>query len=225
MDTADPGLQRVSTVDALVQAIRRRVLTGELEPGAQLREIELAASFGVGRHSLRAALQALVHEGVLRHEPNRGVFIPRLTRADVEDLFLLRTALEVEAHRILVARKAPLDEASAVVAALESLDSGVAWDEVVELDLRFHRVLIEQVGSARMSRTFASLQAELRLLLAQLGSSQYGGLAEVVEQHRRVLDALATGSSRTATREIRAHLDQGVEDLLKIVDAPAESAA
>ena len=63
---ARAALARVSTVDALVDALRHRVLSGELAPGAAMREVELSEEYGVGRHSLRAALQALVHEGLLR---------------------------------------------------------------------------------------------------------------------------------------------------------------
>src|SRR3712207_540105 len=80
-DTMSPmsaqPLNRVSTVDALAGALRTQILNGELSPGAQLREVELASAFGVGRYSLRAAMQTLVHEGLLRHEPNRGVFVPQ----------------------------------------------------------------------------------------------------------------------------------------------------
>src|SRR4051794_13505606 len=108
---ARKSLQRVSTVDALSEALRGRVLSGSLPPGAQLREIELTEEYGVGRHSLRAAMQALVHEGLLRHEPNHGVFVPRLSRADVEDLFLVRTALEVEVARQIVEHRRPIPAA------------------------------------------------------------------------------------------------------------------
>src|SRR2546428_14179037 len=62
----------VSTVEAIAEALRDRVLNGELAPGTPLREVELSRHFGVGRHSLRAALQSLTAEGLLEHAPNRG---------------------------------------------------------------------------------------------------------------------------------------------------------
>src|SRR3954469_1178413 len=133
--TADAALHRVSTVEALVVALRSRILTGQIGPGAQMREVELSSEFGVGRHSLRAALQALTHEGLLHHELNRGVFVPEFSEQDVEDLFLLRGALETEAARLIVVRRAPLDDAVAAVEELERLTGDEPWDEVIEIDL------------------------------------------------------------------------------------------
>ena len=47
-------LQRTTTVDALADALRARILDGALAPGARLRERELCEQYGVARHSLRA---------------------------------------------------------------------------------------------------------------------------------------------------------------------------
>jgi DNA-binding GntR family transcriptional regulator len=206
-------LPRVSTVEALAAVLRRQILTGELPPGSQLREIELAQGFGVGRHSLRAALQALVHEGLLHHEPHRGVFVPQMEAADVEDLFRLRTALEVEAARTLVLRGTAVDDAVRCVEALEALSGDEPWDEVIELDLGFHRALIDAVGSRHLSQAFASLQAQLRLMNAQL-RPQYERADKVGREHRAVLDAILSGDVATAERALRAHLEHGVQEIV-----------
>src|ERR1700712_4054400 len=107
-----------SLVDASTARIRASILNGELGPGVQLREVELGEALGVGRHSLRAALQALAHEGLVRHEPNRGAFVPRITAADVEDIFRLRLALESEAAREVTAVPALTD----ILARMRALD-------------------------------------------------------------------------------------------------------
>lgn len=212
-------LPRVSTVDALAAVLRRQVLTGELPPGSQLREIELAQGFGVGRHSLRAALQALVHEGILHHEPHRGVFVPQMEASDVEDLFRLRTALEVEAARTLVLRGAAVADAVRCVEALEALSGEEPWDEVIELDLGFHRALIDAVGSRHLSKAFASLQAQLRLMNAQL-RPQYERADKVGREHRAVLDAILGGDVAAAERAVRAHLEHGVQEIVSAEPQP-----
>jgi DNA-binding GntR family transcriptional regulator len=213
MTTPDTALHRVSTVDALVGALRSRILTGQIGPGAQMRELELTSEFGVGRHSLRAALQALTHEGLLHHEPNRGVFVPEFSARDVEDLFLLRAALETEAARLIVARRAPLDDAVAAVEELERLTGDEPWDEVIEIDLRFHRSLIDAVGSSRMSRAFRALQTELRLLIAQL-KQDYDRPDAVGAEHRLVLEAVLGRSPQRAVKAVREHLEVGVRDIV-----------
>lgn len=213
---ASAPLNRVSTVEALVDALRSEILSGRLRPGAQMREVDLAATYSVGRHSLRAALQSLVHEGLLRHEPNRGVFVPEMSAADVQDLFTLRIALETEAARLVAGRREGLEGLQEAVVELERLGGEEPWPQVLEVDLRFHRTLIDTVGSARMSRTFVSLQAELRLLLAQL-KPRYQRPDAIGAEHRRVFEAILGGRGPTAVKGIREHLEKGAEDIRRTV--------
>src|ERR1044071_3609472 len=97
-------LHRMSTVDALADALRREILDGVLEAGAWLRERELVETYGVARHSLRAALRALAAEGLVTIEPHRGAHVAKLTEEDVRWLYELRTALELEAAHLSLER-------------------------------------------------------------------------------------------------------------------------
>ena len=99
-------LNTVSTVDAAANVLRELILDGELEPGSRLREAEFAERLGIARHSFRAATQVLISEGMLRREPHRGVQVTVLDAGDIVDTFRLRTALETEAVRIVIADRA-----------------------------------------------------------------------------------------------------------------------
>src|SRR4051812_40087925 len=112
-------LSRVSTVDALVGALRSRILTGDLAPGAHLSEVELAGAYGVGRHSLRAAFRELARDGLLVHEPNRGVRVPVPTAEESADLHRHRAALELGALRVAIADGASFEGIRAPLAVLE----------------------------------------------------------------------------------------------------------
>jgi DNA-binding GntR family transcriptional regulator len=72
-------LERPSTVDLLAGDLRREILDGVLPAGARLRERELQETYGVARHSLRAALRSLATEGLVHIEPHRGARVARLT--------------------------------------------------------------------------------------------------------------------------------------------------
>src|SRR5215213_3016384 len=97
-------LHRMSTVDALAAALRREILDGALPAGAWLRERELCESYGVARHSLRAALRALAAEGLVKIEPHRGAHVAELSPQEVRWLYELRAALELEAAHLALAR-------------------------------------------------------------------------------------------------------------------------
>ena len=70
----------------------------------ELSEAEIASTYGVSRPTARSALTALVHEGLLYREANKRACVPRLSREDVEDLFLIRIPIETEVVRLLIER-------------------------------------------------------------------------------------------------------------------------
>lgn len=217
--TSSSRLARVSTTEALEAAIAEEVLHQDFEPGAQIREADLVTRYGVGRNSVRAALQALVHAGLLRHEKNRGVFVPDFTVQDVADLFLLRNALEQQAVATVALEGKPLDGVERAFAELESLDPGSDWTRTTAIDLGLHAAVVSAAGSERMSRTYAGLVLELRLLLAHV-QDLYPQPATLVPGHREIVDALRDRDGGRASAALHAHL---AESATQIVDAVSQA--
>lgn len=204
------ALRPVSTTEALVGALREQVLAGGLPAGTRLPEEGLAISFGVARPTVRAAVQALVYEGLLRRKPNRTAYVPQLTGEDVRDLFLVRTALELHAVTTLIERGArPLAAQQALERLEEKDEPDPSWTEVVDAALGFHRGLIEAVESPRLERAFGSLEAELRLCFAQMKQGHGGLPADRTVEHRQILDAIANRDAEQATALMRKHLGRG----------------
>ncbi len=96
--------QTTSRVETLEDELERQVLDGRFKPGEHLGEIALAEEFDVGRNTLRAAFDGLVRRGLLVKSRNRGVFVRALTAHDLGEIYEVRTALEVQASRMLAAR-------------------------------------------------------------------------------------------------------------------------
>lgn len=190
-------------------ALREQILAGEVPPGTLFPEEGLAARFGVARPTVRTAVQTLVFEGLLRREPNRTAHVPQLTAADVRDLFLVRTPLELHAIRTLVERGVRPVTAEQALERLEPPETGRSWTQVVNAALGFHRGLIDAVESPRLTRVFGSLEAELRLCFAQFKQAHGGLPADRTIEHRRILDAIVSRDAEEATRIMRAHLDRG----------------
>jgi DNA-binding GntR family transcriptional regulator len=205
-------LEVVSTLDALSASLRRRLLDGELAPGTALGEVDLASEYGVARPTARAAIQALVAEGLLRREPNRSARVPELTADDVRDLFYVREPLELQVVATLVDRHERPPAAEEAVRRLEALPRRAPWDEVVEADMDFHMALVEAVGSPRLERVYASLQSEIRLCMVQL-KPVYDEVTKVAAEHRDLLELIANGPKRAALKMMTEHLAIAVRDL------------
>jgi DNA-binding GntR family transcriptional regulator len=201
------ALQRVSTVDAIAAALRTRILDGELPAGERLREHELVEAYGVARHSLRAALRSLAAEGLVTLEPNRGASVARLTAADLDALFELRTALELEAARLALARndgrlpKAVHDAVRMMAAVCAQPEP--PWSAVVEAHDRVHGAIVAAARSPRIERAYGALAGEMRLFVIGLRPSW--SLDRMAEHHERLLADL----EREGPEPLRAHLSEG----------------
>jgi DNA-binding GntR family transcriptional regulator len=210
----DLRLTTVSTVEAAANAIRGLILDGQLEPGARLRETEFAERLGIARHSFRAATQILISEGLLRREPNRGVHVPVFEPDDLIDVFRLRTALEVEAVRLVMAAGVVPEAASDSVRALSALGEDAPWRAVVEPDMRFHRAIIDASGSERLIRAYATVHSEVLLCLVWL-RPHYDRPSQVAAEHEELIAAMRGGDADRAEDLFRAHLREAAENLTR----------
>lgn len=220
MTDAAVRLATVSVVDALAASLRERVLDGRLASGSTLTEAEISATYGVSRPTARSALACLVHEGLLHREANKRAAVPRLSRADIDDLFLTRIPLELEAVRLLMERgTVPVRAAARAIADLDLLEADAAHSAFVEADLRFHQSLVDAVGSPRLTRLYRLIRGEMHLCMVQTRHTL--GRRRIVAEHTAILDAMRTGDREEAVRRMREHLTGAHRSLQQVFTAAA----
>ncbi len=202
----------ISTTEAVIVSLREKILDGAIEPGAPLPEADLTREFGVARPTVRAAIQTLCHEGLLKRERNRSAFVPVLGHDDVRDLFSVRIPIECLIVRELFERAAPLGEVHSAIGGLSVLTPHSHWSEVVDADLGFHQALAQAVGSPRLERLYLSMSGEIRLCMAQLRPAWQSPTA-MAEEHRELLDVIERGNVDDASDRMTAHLERAVRDL------------
>jgi DNA-binding GntR family transcriptional regulator len=203
-------LHRTSTVDALAAALRREILDGELPAGSWLRERELCEAYGVARHSLRAALRALVAEGLVRIEPHRGARVAELNADDVRWLYELRAALELEAAHLALERhdgRLPAEVHDAL-ARLQAACEGDSWSAVNEAHADLHGAIVAAARSPRIAAAHAALSGEMRLFLLAL--KPYIPAADLATDHA----ALVRGLERHGPAVLRRHLHDAAARLV-----------
>lgn len=208
----------MTAVESVVDALREEILDGRLEAGEPLRETGLAERFGVNRHTIRAALQALAGERLVSFEAYRGARVRAFSDTDVIALMEYRTAIEVEAARLLRVRLqqsgSPLP--APVVAANDALRRACSerpgdHRRIEEAHAALHHAIVAAAESPRLLEAHAGLLAELGLFMVQLRTVLPA--EEMIAQHDRLVDAL-TGDEGEA--ELRSHLAHSAAQLIAL---------
>lgn len=212
LDQLEP-IARAPTALIIARRIRAAMLDGTLSPGTRMVETRLAEQLGVSRAPVREALQRLIQEGLAVNK-RRGVFIRELTSEDVLDVYLARTACETAAADAII--QAPHDvDWEVLESALSALEAGAAASDLrstLEADRLFHEKLVEAASSPRLTRMFATLLVETAICLRRLEGAYSEG-THLVEEHRRILNALRAGDRDEVSRAITAHMDDAVRHL------------
>src|SRR5262245_41244863 len=119
---------RRTLVPQVVEELRAQICSGEWSVGSRIpTEPELVEALGVGRNTVREAVNALVHAGVLERRQGSGTYVTathelggalarRMADAEVAEAIEVRRAFEVEAARLAAVRRTPEDLAALDVA-------------------------------------------------------------------------------------------------------------
>lgn len=193
----------------VIAEMRRRIITGEIEPGVNLSELALADEFGVSRTPVREALKQLETEGLVEVRPRVGTFVTTPSRREITELFEMKELLEGAAARLL-AQRGRVPEVEQMEENLRQADKAVARDDrqrYAELVQEFHDLLI--VGSDN-----SKLEAHYRMLMNQLAYprlvttslSQPGRPLQSDREHHRVLDLILAKDGDSAEAVMREHV-------------------
>lgn len=212
-------LDRASTTQVVADALRERILDGQLRSGSQCQELQLTAALGVSRNTLREAFQILIAERLLVREPHRGVFVRRLEAADVRDIYAVRRLIECAALAAPASTRG-LPEMQAAVETAHAAAARGDWYEVGNADVRFHLAITASVGSARVDRTMRALLAELRLAF-QLMADAHALHEPFLGRNQQLAEMLEQGRPVEASIELAGYLDDA-EQLLLATLTPVE---
>ena len=183
-------------------------MTGQLQPGDRLREVELSEQLKVSRAPLREALRQLEQEGLVISYPYRGTEVLGVTQEEIEEILIpIRMTLE----RFAVKHALPTmeaDEFSALDLVVEKMRQAAAAADARALsdaDIEFHDQIIEQANQAHCRQIWNMIQPRVWAYFRRDAES-HASLDEVVEQHEKYLNALRTGVVETALAAVDQHL-------------------
>ena len=194
--------------ETIADALRDEILDGRLPAGSRLVETDLAERFGVSRGPVRDALAELAREGLAVDLPRRGTFVSSLTEADLDEVYVIRRAIEEAAVRLAVER-ATGEELDGIRASLDEVEGAYARGDLAtawEADMAFHRTYCRLSRNGRLLALFDELASQTVLLMrTALASRASLGWTPPVEYHRRIADAIAARDVEAAIQAVGDH--------------------
>jgi DNA-binding GntR family transcriptional regulator len=199
------GLTHSSLRSAVLDAIRRDILSGRFAQGERLPEEELASELEVSRHPVREALHTLAAEGFVELEPRRGARVAVITAKKAEELFEVRQPLEATVARLAARRRTDeqLGALCHLVRTAEAVLETGRVETLPELNEEFHRLLAEAADNNLLSTTLERMSQVIRWVYAARVEDRS---AASWSEHRDLVDAIAKHDDEAAAALATAHI-------------------
>lgn len=206
-------LAQESTPSIIADKLRKAIGHGEIKPGTQLGEADLARKLGVSRGPLRDGMQRLTQEGLLISIRNRGLFVIDMTPEEIRDMYLAREAIERAAARKILDGNYEAAGKALLEIANQMLDADGDPAAIGELDIAFHELLVRSAESPRLSRMHRTSIVETRMCIHALEETYLATDARALE-HERLANAIRSGDAELTDRLLMDHMDDAIERLV-----------
>jgi DNA-binding GntR family transcriptional regulator len=205
-----------STADLIATSLRADIMQGRLRGEQPLRQDEIAAQFGVSKIPVREALFQLKAEGLVAFYPNRGAVVSKLSLAEADEIFIMRTALETAALRRAIPHLtiADLARAEEILNAIDREQNAARWGQ---FNLEFHATLYHPASLPRLMEWVRTLHIKVaRYLVIYLAGMDYQMASQ--NEHRDILEACRRGNIEAATAHLTHHLQSASNHLIAFLN-------
>ncbi|MCG7508088.1 GntR family transcriptional regulator [Mesorhizobium retamae] len=216
------GISLGETVGPQVyRLLRRRIIQAELLPGERLSESEVAKTLSVSRQPVREAFIKLSEEGLVQVLPQRGTFVTKISVAAVMDARFVREAIEADVVRLIAESREPdaVDELRRQVVEQKKVPHNDR-SAFLRLDELFHHTLAASAGKSYAWNVIESVKAQMdRVRFLSVDDMH---VTRLIDQHERIVEAIATNDQAGAEQAMRLHLREILNSLPEIAGSRAE---
>ena len=210
--------RRTGLVDQVIDQMRQAISNGDWAVDQRIpAEPELVSALGVGRNTVREAVRALSHAGLLEVRQGDGTFVRatseisgalrRMCGSELREVLQVRKALEVEGAKLAAAQRTP-DELADLTALLTERNMAVTerrWNAAVDADTRFHQAVMRCSHNTLLTELYQGLTEVVRASVAATSEQTEPGWTI---SHDGLLAAIAAGDPGWAIREAGEYLDE-----------------
>jgi DNA-binding GntR family transcriptional regulator len=206
----DPRTLRQS----VTEAIRRGILEGDLLPGDQVNQAQIAEQLGVSRGPVREALGQLEEEGLIKNVPYKGTYVTEITGDYIAELYSIRHVIETFAVRQAIQRGTQTDLAE-LRAVLNEMYRTADGDDIAQmgtLDIQFHYLICRSAHHNLLLQIWKSIEIGVRRCLT-LRHRIYSSPADIIGTHPDILAAIEAGDAELAAEILGRHIAEAGQHL------------
>ncbi|NLY21219.1 MAG: GntR family transcriptional regulator [Tissierellia bacterium] len=208
---------KISTIKQQVyDIIKENILNGTFEQGEWLQEKKLAEMLDVSRSPVREALKELVGEGLLENIPNKGVFVRKYSKKDIDNIFELREILEKYAIKKIIEESSDIEIGVLINIFNEMEDSYNKGDllDYYKIDTIFHATLYYMCENEILDHMVSGILPIIQptKIGYKQGMARFG---KSLEEHRGIVDGIKERNFEKALKYQKIHLDLAKEETIK----------
>jgi DNA-binding FadR family transcriptional regulator len=214
--------RRAGLVDQVIEQMRRAITTGEWPVGQRIPpEPELVTALGVGRNTVREAVRALSHAGLLEVRQGDGTFVRatseisgavrRMCGTELKEVLQVRRTLEVEGARLAAKHRtdAELARLTELLSKRDAAMEAERWAEVIEHDTAFHVLLVQCSHNTLLAELYQGLTEAVKASVAASVDTSQPGRDQV--SHTGLLHAVRDGDQEKAAIEAGGFFEELIE--------------
>jgi DNA-binding GntR family transcriptional regulator len=195
---------------AVIKGVIHGLMRGSLVGGQRLTELGAAKMFSVSRTPVREALLELSMMGILHLRRNCGALLLPFGPHQVEDLYSVRSLLEVEATR-LAAIRIPMETVERLIGDFTVLMNQSRDDDSWSKDRELHSTLALASGNVRLADEIGRYSSIVQVIREAAGTESPALHPISISEHLRILNCLKDRNADAAAAAMRDHLTQARE--------------
>lgn len=192
------------------KVLRGKIIDGKYKPGDKLDIYKLADEFEVSRSPVKSAIDQLVHEGLLEIVPRKGTYVTQLQFTNFIEVLDARLMIEMwAAQRIInTISETQLQEWANIVEEMDSLIevNPFPFELYVELDVKFHKALVEWANNKKIKDIYSSLNTHVALSRIVHPTSLESTIKRH-SHHHRLVEAMRERNLPTFLGVLKIHID------------------
>lgn len=213
-----------SIAEQAYKAISMDILTCELQPGSQIAQSQLMERYAFGVTPVREALKRLESEGFVRTIPRFGYIITPITVKDVEDIYEMRSILELASVRLAIQRAsdAQIAELQKYAALTYVYKDHESYQKFLEQNNAFHYSIALSGGNRKLADSLFTLLGQM-IRIFNLGLDLRDSAEEMQHEHVALIKAVQARDTSLAEKIILDQINRSRQRVVQMISQKLEA--